>query len=142
MDRATANKGGPPPGRLLPSATVDLLPALAEPLPRTGVTFVNRGPTRSLGAEVWVEQRLSREASASVSYSWQGEPEIRDADEPFPPDELALPPTHRLKRRADVAVPRLLAGLRDGWSSAVRVSATKRPEQRAGHVRVCGRGRR
>ena len=60
------------------------------------MTFVNREPTRNLGAEVWVEERLSREASASVSYSWQGEPEIRDADEPFPPDELALPPTHRL----------------------------------------------
>ena len=52
MDRATANKSGPPPGRRLPSATVDLLPAFAEPLPRTGVTFVNRSPTRSLGAEV------------------------------------------------------------------------------------------
>ena len=64
-------------------------------LPRTAFTYVNLGPTRQIGAEFWLDQRFSRSASAWVNYSWQGEPEILDAQNPYLPEELSLPPTHR-----------------------------------------------
>ena len=64
-------------------------------LPRTAFTYVNLGPTRQVGAEVWWDQRFSRSASAWVNYSWQAEPEILDAPNPYLPEELSLPPAHR-----------------------------------------------
>ena len=49
-----------------------------------------------MGAELWFDQRISRSASAWFNYSWQAEPEILDSDNPFLPEELTLPPTHRV----------------------------------------------
>lgn len=65
-------------------------------LPRTAFTYVNLGPVRQTGVELWLDQRLARSASAWVNYSWQSEPEILDAENPYPSAELSLPPTHRV----------------------------------------------
>ena len=64
-------------------------------LPRTAFTYLNLGPTRQIGAELWWDQRFSRSASAWINYSWQAEPEILEAENPYLPEELSLPPTHR-----------------------------------------------
>ena len=86
----------PPPGWLLPPQTLSLLTLFGSALPRTAQTYVNLGPTRQIGAEFWVDQRISRSASAWFNYSWQGDPEILDSDTPYPPTELTLPPKHRV----------------------------------------------
>lgn len=65
-------------------------------LPRTSFTYVNLGPVRQTGVELWLDQRLARSASAWVNYSWQSEPEILGAENPYPSAELSLPPTHRV----------------------------------------------
>ena len=86
----------PPPGWLLPPAALSFMASQGILLPRTAFTYVNLGPVRQLGAELWFDQRVSRAASLWFNYSWQGEPRILDADNPFPPTELGLPPTHRV----------------------------------------------
>ena len=86
----------PPPGWLLPPQVLSFLSLAGAALPRTALTYVNLGPTRQLGTEFWVDQRISRSASAWFNYSWQGDPEVLEADSPFPPTELTLPPTHRI----------------------------------------------
>ena len=64
-------------------------------LPRTAFTYLNLGPIRQTGVELWLEQQVSRAVAASVNYSWQSEPEILDDPNPYLPSELNLPPTHR-----------------------------------------------
>ena len=64
-------------------------------LPRTAFTYLNLGPIRQTGLELWLEQQFSRSLAASVNYSWQSEPEILDDPTPYLPAELGLPPTHR-----------------------------------------------
>ena len=87
----------PPPGWLLPPAALSFMATQGILLPRTAFTYVNLGPVRQPGAELWFDQRVSRAASVWFNYSWQGEPRILDdADNPFPPTELGLPPTHRV----------------------------------------------
>ena len=65
-------------------------------LPRTAFSYTNLGPVRQTGMELWLDQRLSRSASAWINYSWQSEPEILDAPNPYLPEELSLPPTRRV----------------------------------------------
>ena len=88
----------------LPSPLAEQLPALLLDqmaqfnffFPRTAFTYTNLGPVRQTGLELWLDQRLGRSASAWVNYSWQDEPEILEAENPYPTEELSLPPTHRL----------------------------------------------
>ena len=87
----------PPPGWVLPPQVLSFMASPAGIyLPRTAFTYSNLGPTRHVGAELWFDQRISRSASAWFNYSWQAEPEILDSDNPFLPEELTLPPTHRV----------------------------------------------
>ena len=101
----------PPPGwaeylgaSQLPSPLAEQVPALLLDqmaqfnffFPRTAFTYTNLGPVRQTGLELWLDQRLGRSASAWVNYSWQDEPEILEAENPYLPEELSLPPTHRL----------------------------------------------
>ena len=87
----------PPPGWVLPPQVLSFMASAAGIyLPRTAFTYSNLGPTRHVGAELWFDQRISRSASAWFNYSWQAEPEILDSDNPFLPEELTLPPTHRV----------------------------------------------
>ena len=86
----------PPPGWLLPPQILGTLAQFGSVLPRTALSFFNRGPTADVGTELWFDQQLSDSLSAAASYSWQGKPRVLDADDPFPANELSLPPTHRL----------------------------------------------
>ena len=86
----------PPPGWLLPPQVLSFMALAGFGLPRTAFTYVNLGPTQQIGAELWVNQRISRSASAWVNYSWQDEPEILEAENPYLTEELTLPPTHRV----------------------------------------------
>ena len=77
-------------------------------LPRTAFTYVNLGPTRQIGAEFWLDQRISRSASAWANYSWQDEPKILASANPYLPEELGLPPAHRINAGVSVNGTRFL----------------------------------
>ena len=98
----------PPPGWVLPPQVLTFMAAQGILLPRTSLTYLNLGPTRHLGAEFWVNQRISRSASAWFNYSWQDEPEILESDNPYLPTELTLPPTHRVNVGASLDGSRFL----------------------------------
>ena len=85
----------PPPGWRLPPGVLTQLAQFGRFLPRTAFTYLNLGPVRQTGVELWLEQRVSRAVAASINYSWQSEPEILDDPNPHLPAELNLPPTHR-----------------------------------------------
>ena len=85
----------PPPGWRLPPIVLAQMAQLGVFLPRTAFTYLNLGPTRQAGMELWLEQQVSRSLAASINYSWQSEPEILDDPNPYLPGELNLPPTHR-----------------------------------------------
>ena len=85
----------PPPGWRLPPLLLAQMAQAGRFLPRTGFTYLNLGPIRQTGLELWLNQRFSWLLAASVNYSWQSEPEILDDPNPFLPAELNLPPAHR-----------------------------------------------
>ena len=85
----------PPPGWLLPPQALTFMALVGAVLPRTAFTYLNLGPTQQVGAELWVDHRISRSMSTWFNYSWQDEPRILEADNPYLPTELSLPPTHR-----------------------------------------------
>ena len=93
LDPYTA--ANPPPGWRLPPVVLALMAQRGILLPRTAFTYLNLGPIRQTGLELWLEQQVSRSLAASVNYSWQSEPEILDDPTPYLPAELGLPPTHR-----------------------------------------------
>ena len=93
LDPYTATN--PPPGWRLPPGVLTQLAQFERFLPRTAFTYLNLGPVRQTGVELWLEQRVSRSVAASINYSWQSEPEILDDPNPHLPAELNLPPTHR-----------------------------------------------
>ena len=86
----------PPPGWILPPETLTILGSVGQHLPRTTHVFDNRGGTQNIGLELWLDQGLGLASRFRLAYSWQAEPEIRDDDEPYPIDQLSLPPAHRL----------------------------------------------
>ena len=83
------------PGWRLPPLVLTQMAQLGIFLPRTAFTYLNLGPIRQTGMELWLEQKVSRSLAASINYSWQSEPEILDNPNPYLPAELNLPPTHR-----------------------------------------------
>ena len=93
LDPYTATN--PPPGWRLPPFVLAQLAQRGIFLPRTAFTYLNLGPIRQTGAELWLDQQFSRSVAASVNYSWQSEPKILDDPNPYLPAELNLPPTHR-----------------------------------------------
>ena len=93
LDPYTA--ANPPPGWPLPPV---ILAAIAQQgifLPRTAYTYLNLGPLRQKGVEVSLDQRINRDLTAFVNYSWQGQPTVLDDPNPYPAQELAYPPTTR-----------------------------------------------
>ena len=98
----------PPPGWRLPPIVPGLMAQAGVFLPRTAFTYLNLGPIRQTGLELWLDQRFSRSLAASVNYSWQSEPEILDDPNPFLPAELNLPPTHRFNAEVNWNGSRLL----------------------------------
>ena len=85
----------PPPGWPLPASTLAVLAQRGILLPQTAYTYRNLGPRRDKGVELSVDHRVSRMLTAFANYSWQAQPTILDAANPFPAVELALPPTNR-----------------------------------------------
>ena len=75
----------PPPGWLLPPQALTFMALVGAVLPRTAFTYVNLGPTQQVGAELWVDHRISRSMSTWFNYSWQDEPRILESDNPYPP---------------------------------------------------------
>ena len=98
----------PPPGWPLPPVILAQLAQFGTFLPRTAFTYLNLGPLRQTGVELWLDQRVSRSLSASVNYSWQSEPEILDDPDPYLASELNLPPTHRFNAEVNWNGSRLL----------------------------------
>jgi outer membrane receptor protein involved in Fe transport len=94
LDPYTATS--PPPGWLLPPTTLSVLAQQGVFLPRTGFTYLNLGPLRQKGVELALDHRISRAATAFINYSWQAKPTVLEDPHPYPLQQLALPPTHRL----------------------------------------------
>jgi outer membrane receptor protein involved in Fe transport len=85
----------PPPGWPLPASIIGVLAARGIYLPRTAFTYLNLGPVRQKGFELSLDHRFNRAVTMFANYSWQGDPTILDDPNPFPAQELALPPTNR-----------------------------------------------
>ena len=86
----------PPPGWILPPETLTILGAAGLHLPRTTYRFGNRGGTRNIGLELWLDQGLWTASRIRLAYSWQARPRILDDERPYPIEQLSLPPAHRL----------------------------------------------
>ena len=67
LDPYTA--ANPPPGWRLPPVVLALMAQRGILLPRTAFTYLNLGPIRQTGLELWLEQQVSRSLAASVNYS-------------------------------------------------------------------------
>jgi outer membrane receptor protein involved in Fe transport len=93
LDPYTA--ANPPPGWALPPSIITTMATLGRYLPRTAYTYLNLGPTRQKGIELSVDHRVNRALTAFANYSWQGKPTVLDDPDPFPEQELSLPPTNR-----------------------------------------------
>ncbi len=95
----------PPPGWPLPPRAIDIatggagFPAL--------FTYKNFGETTQRGLELGVESEFSEMFTASLNYSWQGEPD----PEGFPISELNLPPTHRVNAGISVRYGKVFGNL-------------------------------
>ena len=118
----------PPPGWLLPPQALSFMALAGVVLPRTAYTYVNLGPTQTVGAELWVDHRFSRSMSTWFNYSWQDDPEILPSDNPNLPTELSLPPTHRVNVGASLDGSRFLGNLSVSAATAALWSDVLTPE--------------
>ena len=118
----------PPPGWLLPPQALTFMALAGVVLPRTALTYVNLGPTEQVGAELWVDHRISRSMSTWFNYSWQDEPRILEAENPYLPTELSLPPTHRVNVGASLDGSRFLGNASVSVASAAFWSDVLTPE--------------
>jgi outer membrane receptor protein involved in Fe transport len=98
----------PPPGWPLPPAVLALLAQRGIFLPRTAFTYLNLGPVREKGVELSLDQRVTNAVSAFANYSRQAKPTVIDSANPFPTQELALPPTNRFNVGFNFSTDRLL----------------------------------
>ena len=98
----------PPPGWRLPPVVLTQMAQFGIFLPRTAFTYLNLGPIRQTGVELWLDQQVSRSLAASINYSWQSDTEILDDPNPYLPAELNLPPTHRFNAQVTWNGSRLL----------------------------------
>ena len=84
--------------------------------PRTAFTYLNLGPVREKGIELSLDQRVTDTISAFANYSWQAAPDILDDPNPYPPQELALPPTNRFNAGVNFNSPRFLGNASVNYS--------------------------
>lgn len=101
----------PPPNWQLPPTILASMAQLGIFLPRTAFTYLNLGPLRRRGLELAIDHRFTNTLSAFANYSWQGDPEILEADNPYPTAELSIPPTHRFNLGGTYSGPRFLGAL-------------------------------
>ena len=114
LDPYTA--ANPPPGWPPPPAVLTLLASRGIFLPRTAFTYLNLGPLRQKGLELSVDHRIDRTLTAFANYSWQGKPEVLDDPNPYPSQELALPPTHRFNTGFNLDAARYLGSASVNYS--------------------------
>ncbi len=95
----------------LPPALLGLLAQRGIFLPRTAFGYANLGPLRNQGLELGLEHRFSPVLSGHASYSWQKRPEILDDPQPYPAEELNLPPSHRFEAGLHLSHARWLGSL-------------------------------
>jgi outer membrane receptor protein involved in Fe transport len=108
----------PPPGwPLSPLVLTGLALQSGVFLPRTAFTYVNLGPLRQKGVELAVDHEISRTLSAFANYSWQADPEVLDDQDPYPAEEIALPPTHRFNVGFNLNGPRFYGAGTVNYSS-------------------------
>jgi outer membrane receptor protein involved in Fe transport len=93
LDPYTATN--PPPGWPLPASILAVLAQRGIFLPRTAFTYLNLGPLREKGVELSVDHRVNRALTAFANYSWQARPTALEDPNPYPQQELALPPKNR-----------------------------------------------
>lgn len=106
----------PPPGWQLPPAVLTVLAQRGVFLPRTAFTYLNLGPLRQKGLEVSLDHRIARGLSAYANYSWQADPKVLSDPNPFPLQELALPPTNRFNLGFSLDGPRFLGSATVSYS--------------------------
>jgi iron complex outermembrane receptor protein len=114
LDPYTA--ANPPPGWPLPPAVLTAIAANGIFLPRTGFTYLNLGPIRQKGFELSIDQQIGDALHAFANYSWQADPTVLEDPEPYPTQELALPPTHRFNIGFNYDGPRYLGGASVSYS--------------------------
>ncbi|HUG54533.1 MAG TPA: TonB-dependent receptor [Vicinamibacteria bacterium] len=110
----------PPPfwtQRGLPPALIGLLQQGGVFLPRTAFQYLNLGPVRNKGLELALDHRLTNVLGAFANYSWQDDPQVLDDPEPFPREEIALPPRHRLNAGLSLSGQRYLGSLSVNYTS-------------------------
>ena len=66
--------------------------------------------------ELSVDHRFNASVSAFANYSWQAKPAVLDAAQPFPPEELGLPPTNRFNAGFNYDGTRTLASVAVNYS--------------------------
>jgi outer membrane receptor protein involved in Fe transport len=93
LDPYTA--ANPPPGWRLPPSILTSIATAGIFLPRTGFTYLNLGPVRQKGLELSVDHQINDLIGTFANYSWQGKPAVLDDPNPYPFQELTLPPTNR-----------------------------------------------
>jgi outer membrane receptor protein involved in Fe transport len=101
----------------LPPALIGLLAQQGVFLPRTAFQYKNLGPIRNKGLEASVDRVLSKTLTGFANYSWQSEPEVLDDPNPFPPEELAFPPQHRVNVGLGLDQPRYLGMISVSYTS-------------------------
>ncbi len=114
LDPYTA--ANPPPGWPLPPVILALMAQRGIYLPRTAFTYLNLGPLRQKGLELSLDHRVSGSLTGFANYSWQGKPEVLDDPHPYPPQELAFPPTNRFNIGLNYDGPRMLGNAAISYS--------------------------
>lgn len=92
----------------LPPFLIGLLAQQGVFLPRTAFQYLNLGPIRNQGLEASVDHVISDKFTGFANYSWQAEPDVLDDPTPYPPEELAFPPAHRVNVGLALQHPRYL----------------------------------
>ena len=114
LDPYTASN--PPPGWPLPPSVLTLMASKNIYLPKTGFTYLNLGPIRQKGLELSVDHRVNNNVNAFANYSWQSDPIVLDDPNPYPLQELALPPTNRFNIGVNFDTPRYLGSASANYS--------------------------
>jgi outer membrane receptor protein involved in Fe transport len=86
----------PPPNWPLPPASLTALAAQGVYFSQVRNQFMNLGPIRHRGIELFAEHRFQDGITGFVNYSWQPDPKPLAAAVPFPAAEISIPPRSRV----------------------------------------------
>jgi outer membrane receptor protein involved in Fe transport len=80
------------------------------PLPRTVSTYLNLPPIRQRGIELSLDHRHNEHVTASLNYSFQGDPTFPEKADalPYPPEEAGLAARHRFNAMVTMAQGRFI----------------------------------